>query len=491
MSTVDDLADEIATLAAHLDAASGRLLSCIRSFDQEGGWERQGAVSCAHWLSWRIGVDLPTAREKVRVARALGSLPATDEALGRGELSYAKVRALTRVATPDNEQTLLDLARHATGAQLERICRGYRQVAASLMEEGPLVEERSVRERLLPGGMVRLELVLHPDEAALVRQAIEKARASLREERRRDGHTGRRSSAGSSPDGDDTARANAIDYSASATAASALSGLAVHGQSGIPITGTDRDRLLPDVSAETAAVSLPDAVVHLAEGFLASGGTDTGRGGNGAEQFQIFVHLDADLLGERDDWVATLDDGTRLPAETLRRLACDCGLVPTRTDKEGAVLDVGRRTRSIPPAIRRALWLRDRGCRYPGCGHTRFLHGHHVRHWLAGGPTRLDNLVLLCSRHHRLLHEGACSIEREGDAGLVFRTREGRHLASVPSPQTIEDAQAALRNWAAERGLEIGPDTNLPWWDGAAPDYDWIISWLFSEPRTPDHHPHR
>ena len=146
-----------------------------------GGWEKQGAVSCAHWLSWRIGIDLPTAREKVRVARALGSLRAMDEALGRGELSYAKVRALTRVATPENELRLLELARHATGAQLERICRGYRQVAASLADEGPLAEERSLRERLLPGGMVRLELVVHPDEAALIRQAIEKARASLRE----------------------------------------------------------------------------------------------------------------------------------------------------------------------------------------------------------------------------------------------------------------------------------------------------------------------
>src|SRR5687767_7122852 len=112
MATVEELAEEIASLAAHLDAATGRLLCCIRGFDREGGWAEQGAASCAHWLSWRIGVDLPTAREKVRVARALGALPAIDEALGRGELSYAKVRALTRVATADNEQRLLELARH-------------------------------------------------------------------------------------------------------------------------------------------------------------------------------------------------------------------------------------------------------------------------------------------------------------------------------------------------------------------------------------------
>ena len=164
--------------------------------------------------------------------------------------------------------------------------------------------------------------------------------------------------------------------------------------------------------------------VHLAESFLASGDGPGGAGGNGGERYQIFVHLDEDVLGEPGDWTATLDDGTRLPAETLRRLACDCGLVPTRTNGEGSVLDVGRRTRSIPPAIRRALWLRDRGCRFPGCGHTRFLHGHHLHHWLAGGETRLDNLVLVCSlcRARHKLHyaelrimpsSGGASTERQ------------------------------------------------------------------------------
>ena len=181
--------------------------------------------------------------------------------------------------------------------------------------------------------------------------------------------------------------------------------------------------------------------------------------------------------------VATLDDGTRLPAETLRRLACDCGLVATRTEADGSVLDVGRRTRSIPPAIRRALWLRDRGCRFPGCGHTRFLHGHHVQHWLAGGPTRLDNLVLLCSRHHRLLHEGGCFIERTADGpGLVFRTGDGQRLATVPPLRSSRTPRRTSVRGRREHGLEIGPDSALPWWDGSAPDYDWIVSSLLPEP---------
>src|SRR5688500_9536226 len=168
----DALADEIAVLAAHLDAATHRLLTCLRQFDESGAWHQQGAISCAHWLSWRTALDPGTAREKVRVARALGGLPHIDDALRRGVLSYAKARALSRVATPETEPQLLEVALHATAAQLERICRGYRQVVRPANDNGT---ERTLRERPLADGMVRLEIVLAPDEAALVLTAIEKA----------------------------------------------------------------------------------------------------------------------------------------------------------------------------------------------------------------------------------------------------------------------------------------------------------------------------
>jgi hypothetical protein len=174
MFSVEELGQEIASLSAHLDAAMHRLLECIRRFDEACGWYQQGAVSCAHWLAWRVGLDAATAREKVRVARALGELPAINEALRVGKLSYAKVRALTRVATPENEPRLLEMALYATGAQLERICRGYRNAQAA--DEAPSPEDRSVRERVLPGGMVKLEIVLSPDEADLVLRALDRAR---------------------------------------------------------------------------------------------------------------------------------------------------------------------------------------------------------------------------------------------------------------------------------------------------------------------------
>ena len=116
------------------------------------------------------------------------------------------------------------------------------------------------------------------------------------------------------------------------------------------------------------------------------------------------VHLDQDVLDPDGAWSGTLEDGTRVSAETLRRVACDCGLVAVSHD--GQSLNIGRRARSIPPAIRRALMLRDHGCAFPGCTHTRFLHAHHLQHWLHGGATSLDNLLMLCSlcRYRHKLH---------------------------------------------------------------------------------------
>jgi hypothetical protein len=428
MDAIERLGEEIGELSARVDAATQRLLACIRKFDQAGGWQQQGAISCAHWLAWRIGLDTATARERCRVARALGALPHIDDGFARGELSYAKVRAMTRVATPANEARLLELARNATGAQLERICRGLRQVNANMAIEAgdePPPEDRCVRERHLPGGMVTLELTLSPDEAALILQAIEKARDDQRRGQR-----------------------DAADVSAEAPKAF----------QGFPTRA--------------------DGAVHLAQAFLAG---DAARPGDGADRYQVVVHLDQDVLAADGERAATLDDGTRVSAETFRRIACDAALIPTLTDRDGAaasVLDIGRRSRTIPAAIQRALWIRDHGCRFPGCLHTRFLHGHHIQHWLHGGRTSLDNLVLLCPRHHRMVHEDGFAIVTATDGSLIFRSPSHRPLPQNPSRATVEAAAQSLQEWATERDIEITPATNLPWWDGAVPDYDWAVSSL-------------
>jgi Domain of unknown function (DUF222) len=415
MLSIDDLGREIAELAARMDAATHRLLECVRQFDESNEWHAQGAVSCAHWLSWRIGLDLATAREKVRVARALGTLPAIDQALRMGRLSYAKVRALTRVATQANEAQLLDLAIFSTGAQLERLCRGYR--SALVADQTALPEERSVRRSVrrsvLPGGMVKVEMVLGPDEADLVMRAIDCARE------------------------------------------------------------------VEDTEESAAWPSRPDGAVALAEGFLAGNAAK----GNGGERYQVMVHVDQDALAPDGTLAATLDDGTHVSAESFRRIACDCGVVAA-LGARGSGLNIGRRSRSIPPAIRRALQLRDRGCRFPGCTHDRFLHGHHVRHWLHGGETSVDNLVQLCTRHHHLVHEGGWSIrheiERDEVGEWMFVDPKGKLLASEAPQAWTGNILTWLQEWSDEHGLDLGPDANEPLWDGTRPDYDMAVGGLLA-----------
>jgi hypothetical protein len=419
MPSTEVLEQEIATLSAHLDAATHRLLECIRQFDKSGGWADQGALSCAHWLAWRVGLDLATAREKVRVARALGTLPAIDEAFRSARLSYAKVRALTRVATPQTEGKLLDIAVVATGAQLERLCRGYR--GAMDPETAPTPEERSVYKRVLPGGMVKLELVLQPDEADLVMRAIERAREVQAEQ-----------------------------------AAKEPAGAAA------------------DASAEGSWPSRADGAVELAESFLAGHQVT----GNGGERFQVMVHLGQEPLGVDGEWAATLEDGTRVSAEALRRVACDCALLAVGGDGEN--LNIGRRSRSIPPALRRALMLRDRGCAFPGCTHSSFLHGHHIEHWLHGGATRLDNLAMMCSRHHCMVHEGGWTITTGADGKFLFQSPSGKRLARNPLPEPVDDGVAWMRGWADERELDLGPEVNFPEWDGVKPDYKLAVEGLLA-----------
>jgi hypothetical protein len=177
---LDRLGNEIAELSAHLDAATARLLELIRQFDARGGWNT-GFCSCAAWLSWRVGLDPGAARERVRVARALGTLPLLAEALGRGELSYAKVRALTRVATPETEARLLAVGRAGTAAHVERIVRGWRCVdrRAEARETKHRHVMRALHVYQAEDGMVILRGRLEPEMGSLLMQALAAARESL------------------------------------------------------------------------------------------------------------------------------------------------------------------------------------------------------------------------------------------------------------------------------------------------------------------------
>jgi hypothetical protein len=400
MNAVDDLeriGEEIATLAAHVHAATYRLLVLLAKFDERGGWSGSGFRSCAHWLSWRTGIALGAAREKVRTARALPALPRVSDAMRRGELSFAKVRAITRVATPENEPGLLEVARSGTAAHVERIVRAWRRV--DTLEEQHAERERHESRHLSlhidHDGMYVLRGRLDPEVGALLEKALEAA-DSLND-----------------PTPAAQRRADALGLVA------------------------ERALSSPDASHRTA--------------------------------FEVVLHVDTDTL-QRDSATghAVIAGGGRVSAETSRRLACDAGHTAMTSDESGNTLTVGRRTRTVPASIRRALEHRDERCRVPGC-ELRYCDAHHIVHWADGGATALDNLVLLCRRHHRAVHEEGFRIERDAAGGFRFHRPDGRELPHVPPAPTLETDLATLHR---AQGLAIDPDALAAFSTGQSLDID-------------------
>ena len=362
---IEALEEEIVFLAAHIHAAEHRFLALVAEYDRLRGWELGGHRSCAHWLAFRCGYSLGAARERVRAARALAKLPETSSAMSRGELSFCAVRALTRVATPENEADLLDLARGCTTAQLERMVRGFK--LGSRQDEADREKERfeSRSFSIFPDeeGMYLVKGRLTPEVGALLMRAVEAASDALYREK-------------------------------------------------------GPKRVSYETSSRDAAHRRADALGLIAEramaaGFSSSPDSDARAplSGSRAERYQVLLHVDAETLREDGDLgQSELEDGTRVSYETSRRLACDASVVRIGHGRDGSVLDIGRKARTIPPSVRRALEVRDRGCRFPGCG-LRFTDAHHIKHWADGGETSLTNLLLLCGHHHRLLHEEGWKVE--------------------------------------------------------------------------------
>jgi hypothetical protein len=191
----------------------------------------------------------------------------------------------------------------------------------------------------------------------------------------------------------------------------------------------------------------------------------------------VVVHVDAETLKDRSAGRCHLEHGPSLPAETVRRLSCDASLIRIVENERGEPLDVGRKTRSIPPAIRRALNARDPGCCFPGCTYQRSLDAHHVEHWAAGGETKLKNLVHLCRTHHRLVHEGGIAVEARAGGGWRFSRPDGREFDGVYRPVPAQD-WTALCDAHAELGIEIDSDTAATRWRGERMDYElgvWVL----------------
>jgi hypothetical protein len=240
----------------------------------------------------------------------------------------------------------------------------------------------------------------------------------------------------------------------------------------------------PALDPPTAGQQQADALALVAETALAHG-LDPGPG---SDRYQVVVHVDAAALADPDQpGQSALEDGAHVSAETSRRLACDATRVLLRHAGDGQVLDVGRRTRTIPPALRRALHARDRGCRFPGCG-VRHAQGHHLHHWANGGPTRLENLLLVCRFHHRAVHEEGYQVERDAEGRLTFRTPRGWPIPEVPSPPRLpSDPMQAVVSTNRANGLAIDAWTGCPHWYGERLDLPWAIGVLHpaANPPTP------
>ena len=442
--TLDELEDEITTLCAHIGAAEYRLLRAIGEFDAREGWSGFGLRSCAHWLNWKCGISMPAAHERVRVARALKELSAIGAAMGRGQLSYSKVRALTRVATADNEATLVRMALEATAHQVEELVRRYRSTRRleEVEKAARRQREREVRYRWDDDGTLVLHARLPAEQGALVLQALEAAAESLR----RAEH--------------DEPTTESWNKNSSAEDSAEHGGLDTGGHAAVDCFSARR----------------ADALTLMAETLLERGAEGLSPG----ERHQVVVHVDAQsLTDESHDGGAHVEDGPPLAVETVRRLLCDGSIVPVVEDVEdadGAPLSVGRKTRAIPPALRRALKSRDRGCRFPGCTNCRYVDGHHIRHWADGGETSLDNLVLLCRTPHRLVHEEGFGVKHEG-SGLSFHMPDGRRLDVTNSWRAIPyDPVLALVQ--ANTGLGIDARTCRPPFVLGAPDYSAAVGAL-------------
>lgn len=371
----------IVELTAYRNALDHALLTELHAFDRAAEWQADDATSCAAWLSCHAGMNLKTAYENLRVARALGELPHMRAAMRRGRLSYTQARALTRIATPRTEQTLLELAASTSGQQLEHEVKFIRARAAADTGEIDPANLRMWSEEL-DDGAVLVHTGLRPDQAAMLRDGLE-----------------------------------------------VMKRLAQPKQPG---SVKSIDALMLMVNLAIAA-----ATRHLAARSAAGDDekqrrqeTTIGR------KFEGLLIVSATALQERirpplDP--CELSDGTQLSIEAARRLSCDASLRALLVDDDGTPLDIGRRTARISPALRAAVIKRDRHCTFPGCTSRLGLDVHHIEHWADGGETKESNLTLQCRAHHVIVHEGGYTMARTARGRLEVHDRDGRLVPQGPS----------------------------------------------------------
>jgi Domain of unknown function (DUF222)/HNH endonuclease len=436
---LERLEAQICELAGHLTAATCRFLILLGDFDDRRGWASWDMTSCAAWLSWKCQMSSGTAREHVRVARALRVLPVIRGEFAAGRLSYAKVRALTRIATPENEAGLAEIAGPMTGNQLERFARAHRQVSQA--DDADARVRRRLAWRVEEDGSLAGTFRLPPLQAAVLLKALRAAAGDLEH---------------------------------------------------------PHDAAAGDVSAETPAsqqpsvetsTNLADALVAICEAFLA----EKVAAADDPDVYQVIVHVGTDAVippapstttppppGRKvpghpaDPARCHVEDGAAISASTARMVACTATLSWMLYDHDGTLLDVGRRRRRPTSALRRAARERDKcRCRFPGC-ESRRIDLHHIQYWSNGGRTKLANLISLCKYHHMLVHERGYLIATARDGTFTFSRPDG---TAIPAAPALPDVAGGIEGC---HDADVTPDTIIPAWYGERLDLDHAIYVCFA-----------
>ncbi|MFT6305101.1 MAG: hypothetical protein ACI9US_003389 [Gammaproteobacteria bacterium] len=369
------IAQQVKTLAQALDRGTCKLILLLPEFDRHKAWAQDGQHSCVAWLNAYCGMSPSSAHDRRRVAYALEELPVVCQLFQLGELSWSKVRALTRVATPDNERELASQALMMSASAIEQVARQYRHVStgAQLAEEDARAarqyDERRVNYRFDERGMVTIQASLPPLEGAAVLNSLARAEDKLFTE------------AHGNPREDNT---HTIPH------------------------GLNREGAI----GRTASQLKADAFSLMAMKHLAAEDVNIRI----ADRYQVVVHVDADVLAQKSGTSSSthkchIENGPALAASTVRRLADDCSVLPVFM-KHGEPLSIGRKSRIWTNPIIRAITTRDQHYHYPGCTASCHTHVHHIKHWANGGDTSVCNGVLLCGFHHRLVHEKQYIVEK-------------------------------------------------------------------------------